>query len=128
MPERWLRRSRQGFSLIEILVVLVILMILAAVLMPRYLKGSKTDTGKPVESPMQRAHDVDCMNNLRQIRAAYQIATTGSEDEQKPQTLADLRPQGISENMTRCPVGGEPYTYNPATGEVHCPHPGHDAF
>lgn len=128
MLQRWLRRSREGFSLIEILVVVVILIALAAFLLPRYLGGAKTASGKKIESPIQRAHSVDCMNNLRQIRAAYQIAMTGSEEEQRPQSLAELRRQGISENMTRCPVGKEPYVFDPATGQTRCPHPGHEAF
>lgn len=129
MSQRWLRRSREGFSLIEILVVVVILMALAAFLLPRYLTGGKTESGKKVESPMQRAHSVDCMNNLRQIRSAYQMAvTTGGEDEQRPQTLAELRPQGISETMTVCPVGKEPYQFDPSTGNTRCPHPGHETF
>jgi type II secretory pathway pseudopilin PulG len=116
---------RRAFSLVEILVVVVILMIVAAFLLPKYLKGGKTTAGKVQESPKQRAKLVDCANNLNQIRMAYQMAASASEDETRPQSLADLKRYGLSDAMLQCPVSKVPYQYNPATGEVKCSHPGH---
>lgn len=113
--------TRRGFSLVEILVVAVILVALAAFLMPRYLSSSKTGDGKTVPSPMQRAHGVECTNNLMQIRQALQISA-GADEENRPRSLADLR---LPASMLACPVGKEPYQYNPATGQVRCIHPGH---
>jgi prepilin-type N-terminal cleavage/methylation domain-containing protein len=116
-------RSQRAFSLVEMLVVIVIIAVLAAVLMPRYL--GKSGTGKSAATPMQRAHSVECINNLRQIRQAYTM-TTASEDE-RPATLADLcQRYKIPESMSRCPVGKEPYRFDPATGVVKCVHPGHE--
>ena len=114
-------RFRRGFSLVEILVVVAILAVLAAFLMPRYLSSSKTPGGKTVASPMQRAHGVECTNNLSQIRQAYQIAA-GADEENRPKSLAELR---LPASMLVCPVGGEPYQFNPANGQVRCVHPGH---
>src|SRR3712207_887123 len=100
-------RSR-AFSLIEILVVVVIIMILAAFLLPKYLKGGTTPAGRKVEAPMQRARGVECGEYLRQVRQAYQMATMTGE-ESRPQSIADLRPYGVSDSIARCPVGKEPY-------------------
>ena len=113
--------TRRGFSLVEILVVVIILIALAAFLMPRYLSSSKTGDGKSVPSPMQRAHGVECTNNLSQIRQSIQIAA-GGDEESRPKSLAELR---LPSSMLACPVGGEPYQYNAATGQVRCVHPGH---
>jgi len=123
-------RPRRAFSLVEILVVLVILMILAAIILPHYLGGGKTPNGRTVDSPKQRAQGVECASNLRQIRAAYTMATGGAtgQDDVRVQSLADLKSQGVSDSMTRCPVGGEPYQFDPATGAVRCVHPGHEQY
>jgi hypothetical protein len=122
-------RCRRAFSLVEIMVVVVILMIVAAVLLPRYLRGGNTTAGKAIQgpqTPIQRAHEVDCLNFRNQIRQAWQMAAgAGGEEGEKPRSLADLKRYGISDEMTRCPVGHEPYLFNPETGEVKCQHPGH---
>ncbi len=120
-------RRPSGFSLIEILVVIALLAILAAYLMPKYLKGGTTPSGKKVDSPMQRAHLVECASNLRQIRAAWQMATSAG-DENRPQSLADLKTYGVSEAMQRCPTGGEPYAFNAPTGRISCSHTGHESL
>ncbi len=119
-----IRSTKRAFSLIEIMVVLVLLVLLAAFLMPKYLRGSKTASGKRVEAPIQRAQSVDCGNNLRQIRGAVQMATTADE-ENKPQSLAALRTYGVSEAMTVCPVSRQPYQFAPANGQVSCVHSTH---
>jgi competence protein ComGC len=118
-------RSR-AFSLVEILVVLVILMVLAAFLLPNYLGGAKDAKGRKVEAPIQRAHSVECKNNLSQIRQAYTMATT--TDENRPQSVADLRTYGVSDSISKCPVGKEPYRLEPQSGRVGCVHPGHEQY
>jgi prepilin-type N-terminal cleavage/methylation domain-containing protein len=115
-------RTKRAFSLVEILVAVVIIGILAAILLPRYLGGGKNAAGQKTASPMQRAKGVDCANNLSQIRLAYQAATIGDE-ENRPKSLAELK--GLSPSMLVCPVGKEPYQFDPATGQVRCVHPGH---
>ena len=70
----------------------------------------------------QRAGDTVCRNNLSQLRAAISIqaGTTGVN----PPSLDGLQ-AGVSSS---CPVGGEPYEYDSATGKVTCVHPGHEGY
>ena len=42
--------------------------------------------------------------------------------------MIDLSEMKEISSISKCPVGGEAYTYNPQTGEVHCPHPGHERY
>jgi hypothetical protein len=99
--------------------------ILAAVLIPRYT-GGKTPDGRKVEAPIQKARSVECMNYLSQIRQAHQMASMS--DENRPQSLADLRAQGVTESMMSCPVGKQPYRFDPASGKVQCVTEGHESY
>ncbi|MEN3001067.1 MAG: hypothetical protein ABDI19_04400 [Armatimonadota bacterium] len=69
------------------------------------------------------AHGVECRNNLSQIRMALQMRQ-GTE-ESLPATLKEL---GLPDSMLICPVSGQPYQYDPNTGSVRCPTPGHGSY
>ncbi|MFN4032716.1 MAG: type II secretion system protein [Fimbriimonadales bacterium] len=71
----------------------------------------------------QAAESVECRNNLSQIRQAIQIRTT--TEETYPASLQEL---GLPGTMLRCPVSGQPYQYDPATGQVRCTTPGHMSY
>lgn len=120
-------RSGRGFSLVEMLVVVVILAILAAFLLPRYMSSTKLPGGKTAGSPMQKAKGVECTTNLLQVRQAYTMATQMG-DETRPGSLQDLRTYGVTDSLMKCPVGGTPYRFNPANGQVGCAYPGHERF
>ncbi len=77
---------------------------------------------------MQRGHDVECMNNLSQIRTALRMAAQTGTEEGNPPSLRDLSAQGIPQSMMVCPVSHRPYAYNPQTGQVGCLTPGHQRF
>ena len=117
---------RRAFSLVEMLVVLVIIVILLALFAPKYLGGGKRPDGKPIESPMQRAHSVECTNNLSQFRQAYKMATM-EDDTSRPQTLREVG-RGFPESMFNCPVGKQPYQYDPGSGRIACVQPGHERY
>src|SRR5438552_15944883 len=96
-------RFKRAFSLIEILVVLVVLMILAAIVTPRLI-GGKTLDGQTIKSPQTAAKDVVCRSNLNQVRQAISMARINSEGEAI--TLSGLK---LPSEITHCAVGGEEY-------------------
>jgi hypothetical protein len=109
------------------LVVIVVIALLAGFLLQHYTKGTKTPAGKTVAAPKEQAQGVECMTNLRQLRQAYTMATATGE-EQKPRSLADLKPVGVTESIARCPVGKMYYLMDPNNGRFACPHPGHQQY
>jgi type II secretory pathway pseudopilin PulG len=120
-------RHRGSWTLIELLVACVILIALAAWLMPRYLTRTPAEKGLPARAaPIERAHGVECMNNLHQIRAAITMYRTSSET--FPPSLRDLSGQGIPTSMLSCPVSHLAYGYRPDTGQVWCPYPDHQRY
>jgi type II secretory pathway pseudopilin PulG len=120
-------RHRGSWTLIELLVACVILIALAAWLLPRYLVRTPAEKGQPGRAaPIERAHGVECMNNLRQIRAAINMYRTSNEN--FPPSLRDLTSQGIPASMLSCPVSGQAYGYRPDTGQVWCTYPPHQRY
>jgi hypothetical protein len=119
------RVGRRGsWTLIELLVVTVILIALAAWLLPRYLGSGPGAPGRPtVQAPIQRAHGVECINNLRQVRQAITMAQ--QTEERFPANLQELR---LPREMYACPVSKQPYFYDPRTGRVGCPYPPHRSY
>jgi len=79
-----------------------------------------------VGQSMARGKDTVCMSNLRQVRQMIEVFKTSSEDQVAPQSLQELK--GLSADMLIDPIGKEAYEYDPATGKVKCPHPGHGKY
>ncbi len=122
-----LRNRRGQLLLIEILVVVAILLVIGYLIIPRYIGERSTTEEGTVAGPKERAHSVECMSNLRNIRAAIDMYR--QTDEGKfPATLADLESYGVSESIRKCPVSGKEYKYDPATGSVNCNYPGHERY
>ncbi|MCS7208594.1 MAG: hypothetical protein NZ874_03390 [Fimbriimonadales bacterium] len=71
----------------------------------------------------QAAESVECRINLSQIRAALQMRTT--TEDTRPASLQEL---GLPATMLTCPVSGQPYQYDPNTGQVRCPTQGHASY
>ena len=118
--------QRGQWGLIAMLVTLLIVAILFVVVLLPKMKTSSTQGGKPMpEAAMEQAKEVQCTSNLRSIREALVMYRT--ENETFPPTLKDLK-MGVGANFFKCPVGGEDYQYDPTTGVVRCPHPGHERF
>ncbi len=117
-------RSR-AFGLVEILVVMVILVALAAYLYPKYVGNSRTADGKAA-TPLARAHDTECMTNIHSVRLSISAFKSGDSEEKNPAALTAMRE--LSKDLRECPVSHMAYQYNPQSGEVHCPYPAHQSY
>jgi prepilin-type N-terminal cleavage/methylation domain-containing protein len=115
----------KGFSLVEMLIVLVIILILAAIILPNYIGGGKRADGTTVKAPITVAKDSVCQQNIRQVRQAIQAFIAADPEGKLPQSLSDIREVAP---ISRCEVGKEPYVYDPQTGQVRCQHSGHGSY
>lgn len=127
---KMLRKGSRGFTLIEMLIVIVVIAILALIVIPRLLGAGR------------KAKEATLKGDLHQLRNAIQqfeadlgdypltldqlVATTAPSG-QGGQGL-DLDSEGYQGPYLRTPDGGLPkdpftgaadWSYTPATGEVH---------
>jgi type II secretory pathway pseudopilin PulG len=121
-----LRTDRRlgAFGLVEILVVMVIIVALAAFLYPKYIGNRRGADGKAT-TPLAKAHDTECMMNIRSARQSI-AAFHATDDEKYPSSLNDLRE--LPKECRECVVSHMAYQYNPQTGEIHCPFPAHQGY
>ena len=118
--------TRTGFSLIEVLVVMAIIVVLSTVTYGVYFGHSKNAPAGKAHSPIERAKDVVCMENLRSVRQCIEAERSTDTDSALPQALTEMR--GLTADLRACPEGKEPYQYDPSTGKVQCVHPGHEKY
>ncbi len=131
MSKRTLAHARRtsGFTLVEILLVTLVLLLLGGGLVYFYFGktvGSGKAGGDIIHTPINRANDVVCQTNLISVRQAIEAERASDPDSKFPQSLDELKE--LTPDLRKCPVGGEPYQYDPTTGQVHCVHPGHENF
>ncbi len=124
MPVRGLRF--RAFSLIEILVVLVIIVVLSSITYSVMVGHSTGAPAGKAHTPMERAKDVVCIEDLRSVRQSIEASHSSDADGKYPAALTDLRE--LSSELRICPEGKEPYQYDPTTGTVQCVHPGHEKY
>lgn len=120
----------RGQTLAASLIVIAIIAILAVVMLTGSFTGGKSSrkdglgTTTLGASKLAAKDDV-CRSNLGQARAALQLATSGSADDAPPASLDEL---SIGKDFLKCPIGKEAYVYTAESGEIRCPHPGHEAY
>jgi type II secretory pathway pseudopilin PulG len=128
-----LRNNRGQWAIIELIVVVAIIGILAYVYYPSLMgqgnalpgKGGGVMHGGPA-TPMERANGVACQSNLEQIRAAIMSYKTAND--KFPDSLKDLTREGVSDEITKCPISKVEYSYDPTTGRVWCTTPTHEKY
>src|SRR2546421_2137148 len=91
MQNRTSRKS--GFTLVEIMIVVAIIGLLAAIAIPNFVKARTTSQKNA------------CINNLRQIDGAIQqYALENKKSPSDPVTETDVTP--YLKNLVACPAGG----------------------
>jgi type II secretory pathway pseudopilin PulG len=123
----WRSAEDGQLTLIGLLLVIVIIGILFAIM---YGGGGGGGTspgggGSPTTTlggAKRRAQDAVCRNNLSQLRSAISIYQSNGGG--NPPSLESLQLQ----LPLVCPVGGEPYQYDPNSGRASCVHPGHETY
>lgn len=124
-------KTTSGNSLIGLLVA-VFIVVLASVFFVtggKFLGGESQERadgkGKTlIGKSLYAAKDDVCISNLNQVRQGINIATDPVENT-FPQTIEETR---LGTQFYSCPVGKEPYEYDPTTGTVKCPHKGHEKY
>lgn len=115
---------RSGFALVEILVVIALLALLAGGYYG--FRGKSGGTDQPEQTvigkAVGKAESVACQSNLNQLRQSIRMDVDSGE---QPPARIDT---GAMASVSRCPDSGQPYTYNPQTGQVQCKTPGHERY
>jgi type II secretion system protein G len=103
---KMMKRNNKGFTLVELMVVLLILGILVAIAIPIYNKTT------------DKAKEKACFANQRTIEGA--AAQYRAEEEKWPENLAALSEYLQDADALHCPTEGGTYTLDEDTGKVTC--------
>ena len=103
-----MRFNRKGFTLVEIMIVVAIIGLLAAIAIPNFVRART------------RAQQSTCLANLKQIDGAKQVwaIDTGGDDSSTPSLANDLVPTYIKRTPL-CPNDGA-YTVGNVASEPSC--------
>jgi prepilin-type N-terminal cleavage/methylation domain-containing protein len=88
--------TKHGFTLVEIMIVVAIISLLAAIAVPSYTKAR------------EGAYKATCINNLQQIDGAVHLwSLDQKKDDREPVTYSDIR--RYLKGSVVCPAGGKSF-------------------
>jgi len=122
-------KTTRGNSLVGMLVAVAILILATIFFVTGGKFGAKSTRpdGKGETLIGQSAYyakDSKCMNYLGQVRQSISIGTDPVEGTY-PQSIEETK---LGATFYKCPVGAEPYEYDPSNGKVRCIHKGHEKY
>ncbi len=100
------RKRKGGFTLIEIMIVVLIISVLLAIAIPNFMRARETSRAK------------SCCSNLRQIETAKEQNAMDNKLADGDDVVGDLWPDYIKDEP-ECPSGGT-YTINPIGTNAEC--------
>ena len=110
------QNDRGGFTLVEIMIVVAIIGLLAAIAIPNFVKARNT------------AQAGACINNMKQIDGAIDLfALENNKTDGDPVTGENIKAYIKGGEMPKCPAGNKDYTLTGTVGaavSVTCPNAG----
>ena len=103
-----MNRIKKGFTLVEIMIVVAIIAILAAVAIPNFVKYRKT------------AQMNACISNLKQIQAACEQCKLAGKEVNTANVIGNDKYIKV---MPKCPASSAEYTLPTGDDDPVCPNP-----
>src|SRR5512135_1646768 len=101
-----MKTNKQGFTLVEIMIVVAIIGLLAAIAIPSFMKARTTSQKNA------------CINNLRQIESGKEQWALANK-KATGDTVVTSEIIGYMKSTPACPAGGT-YTYNRIGTDASC--------
>jgi competence protein ComGC len=107
---------RSGFAALSLIISLLVVA-LTVFLVISYLLRQQDKTPEGIDSPIQRARNVQCLAQIKNIELQVQLYSV--QNGRYPDNLEML--EDLAAPDLRCPITQSYYQYDPQSGRVSCP-------